>query len=705
MNRLKCFLAVLASVLIMGGCHSNLFDEVPPTGNGLLIKPCLVKEFSTELMLTDYLPQWEGADSLTSASNDVELIALKDDGSAFELKTASQSLLTTIEAWQAGRCLSFVVLRGRTQNDVWAYTSDCDADHLEVRFSQPAEEVVALWQNCRLPQSELHLSDDGLKLGVSIPKDARVMERSFIRVYAKTHDVRFNDVLVPLSKGGVVRDVQRLNRHDAQAQVLYSLMIDRFENGNPDNDRPLNRKDVRPEVDYQGGDLKGITHRIEQGFFDDLGVSTIWISPITQNPEDAWGYNQNPETRFSGYHGYWPIYTTKVDHRFGSEDELRELLRVAHEHHLNVILDYVANHLHINSPVLQAHPDWVTPLMLPDGRKNLGLWDEHRLTTWFDEHIPSLDLARDEVARPMVDSALHWVTAFDFDGFRHDACKHIPLNYWRLLTQKMRQRLGDKPLWQIGETYGSPELIGSYVKTGMIDAQFDFNIYHTALDVLTRGASLKRIVAVVDESQAAYGAHHTMGNITGNHDKARLISIAGGQLSPDEDHKAAGWLREIGVGDPIGYQKLGLIQALNMTIPGVPCIYQGDEYGEAGGNDPDNRRMMRFEEYNEKEMQQKALTQQLIRLRRSSMPLLYGDLKTLYADDDAWVFVRCYMGECTVVALNVSQHEKTIECGLGQELSGDHVLKSHFDQKLTLDARGMLQIELQPLAFDVWCNE
>ena len=84
------------------------------------------------------------------------------------------------------------------------------------------------------------------------------------------------------------------------------------------------------------------------------------------------------------------------------------MLAEAHKGEMNVILDYVANHLHINSPVLQEHPDWTTELMLPDGRKNIGLWDgETRLTTWFDEHIPTLDTRRDEVCEPMTDSALH----------------------------------------------------------------------------------------------------------------------------------------------------------------------------------------------------------------------------------------------------------------------------------------------------------
>ncbi len=478
-------------------------------------------------------------------------------------------------------------------------------------------------------------------------------------------------------------------------------MIDRFENGDPSNDAPLRRPDVLPQVDYQGGDLRGIAQRIESGFFDSLGVTTLWISPVTQNPRDAWGLNKEPFTRFSGYHGYWPIHTTRVDDRFGTSDDLHALLAVAHAHGMNVILDYVANHLHIHSPVLQAHPDWVTPLYLPDGRKNLELWDDERLTTWFDEHIPTLDLERPEVCGPMTDSALYWVAEYDLDGFRHDACKHIPENYWRMLTRKMKQRFPDRDLWQIGETYGSPELIGSYVRSGMIDAQFDFNVYHTALDVLTRGRSVRHLAAVAEQSLAAYGAHHTMGNITGNHDKARLISLAGGALSPDEDHKAAGWTREVGVGDSIGYRKLALIQALNCTLPGVPCIYQGDEYGEPGANDPDNRRMMRFDGYSPREQAQRELTRALVGLRRTSMPLLYGDMTTLALTDEVWIFARAYMGEFVIVALNTGNRPQQAECILPARFDENRKLKANFGAAFGFRPDGRLCVELPAAGFEI----
>ena len=683
----------------LAACNGALFTEVAPEATGAPIVPMRLAAGTQQHFLTDYLPTWDGADSLTVEGDFLTLNSLQEDWSEFEVTSPDKAFVTTIEAWKDGQKCSIVALKGERNEHAHIFTGGELMRMVAVEASMRPIEVVAMWQNCRLPEQYVVRGEESFE--VLIPRDAAQCERSFLRIYAATPDGLFNDVLVPLKRGRVVSSTADLTRHDHEAQILYSLMIDRFQDGKAENNKPLNRADVLPQADYQGGDLKGITQKIKEGFFTDLGMTTIWISPITQNPEDAWGLNQTPYTRFSGYHGYWPIYTTVVDHRFGTEEELREMLSTAHEHNLNVVLDYVANHLHINSPVLQEHPDWVTPLILADGRKNLGLWDEQRLTTWFDEHIPSLDHERVEVVEPMTDSAVYWMQNFDFDGFRHDACKHIPLNYWRTLTKKMKRAVPEKNLWQIGETYGSPELIGSYVRSGMINAQFDFNVYHTALDVLTRGHSVKALANVVEQSLAAYGAHHTMGNITGNHDKGRLISLAGGTLDPDEDHKLAGWTRTIEVGDPVGYKKLALINALNMTIPGVPCIYQGDEYGEPGGNDPDNRRMMRFEGYNEAEQAELATTRQLTSLRREHLPLIYGDLFTLQLTEKVWAYLRVYMGEWVVVVLNTGDEDATVECVLPKGIDLNQPLKAEFGHTFTCAADGRLTVEVKGNAFEI----
>ena len=659
------FLACAALVSLFAvHCMSSNVDAKFELGNSTAVVPMTVKCGTTSHYLTDYYPYWVGADDVTSADARIALNNTSGDWAEFELTTMAEVLVSTIDVWHNDSALSIVVLGGnRDTKGSYMSTTAVEDGRIVVEATAPVVEAIALWQNNRIDSVEI----EGSTIRVAVPEYAKNYERSVVRIFAASEAGRFNDILLPLEFGNVVTDAKDIRRQDSQSQVLYSLMIDRFNNGNTENDWKINSPEVLDKVDYQGGDLAGITAKIEDGFFADLGITTIWISPITQNPYDAWGQNVDPDTKFSGYHGYWPIYSTVVDKRFGTEEELRAMLDKAHSSEMNVILDYVANHLHINSPVLQEHPDWTTDLILPDGRENIALWDEQRLTTWFDKHIPTLDLEREEVCEPMTDSALHWVRNFDFDGYRHDACKHIPLNYWRMLTHKMKSEMPDRPMWQIGETYGSVELIGSYVKTGMIDSQFDFNLYHTSRDVIVdTNRSMRDIANVVEESEAAYGSHHTMGNITGNHDKPRFISIAGGDMPLwGIDDKAEGWHREVVVGDmEKGHAGLQLMKAIIATVPGVPCIYQGDEYGVPGANDPDNRDMMTFEGYNDYQLKEYAQTQALLKYRRGSMPLMYGDIRTLYVDDAAWVFLRHYMGEWVVVAMNVRGEATTVNATL-----------------------------------------
>ncbi|MBQ5736601.1 MAG: hypothetical protein IIW97_01800 [Alistipes sp.] len=651
--------AVAALSFVAVSCATN--EAKFALGDNAPVVPMGIAKGETTHYLTDYYPQWVGAENITTADERLTLENLSGDWSEFAVKTDAETLVSTIEVYHDGKPLSIVVLGGKRDTEGSYMSTMWETEgRIGVFANKSVKGAVAVWQNNVIEDVLV----DGALISVAIPAEAKNFDRSVVRIFAASETGRFNDVLVPLQRGVVVTNADDIRRTDHQSQILYSLMIDRFNNGNTANDWKINSPEVLDKVDYQGGDLAGITAKINDGFFQDLGITTIWISPITQNPYDAWGQNVNPDTKFSGYHGYWPIYSTVVDKRFGTEDELREMLSTAHGSNMNVILDYVANHLHINSPVLQEHPDWTTNLILPDGRENIALWDEQRLTTWFDKHIPTLDLEREEVCEPMTDSALHWVKNFEFDGYRHDACKHIPLNYWRMLTHKMKSAMPERNMWQIGETYGSVELIGSYVKSGMIDSQFDFNLYHNSRDVIVDdGRSMRLIAATVEESEAAYGSHHTMGNITGNHDKPRFISLAGGDMPLwGIDDKAEGWHREVVVGDmDKGHAGLQLLKAIITTVPGVPCIYQGDEYGVPGANDPDNRDMMTFEGYNDYQMKEYAQTQALLKYRRSSMPLMYGDFRTLYVDDEAWVFLRHYMGEWAVVAMNVRGTEKRIE--------------------------------------------
>jgi glycosidase len=581
--------------------------------------------------------------------------------------------------WENGEKGSIILINRKISDD-WKnapalVTSGFNAGSFFVRcVKNDLENFVILWQNTVLDSSFYILSDSLIE--ITIPDNARQRKRSYIRMISSNKYGVSNDLFVPLNYGKIISKQSQLSRTDKQGMIMYFLMIDRFNNGSKANDMPVNDTMILPKVNYYGGDLQGVIDKIKSGFFDSLGVNTIWLSPVSQNPFDAWGLFPNPQTKFSGYHGYWPLYNTQIDVRFGNSDIFKKLIDDAHGRGINVILDYVANHVHISSPTYQQHPDWVTPDTTPDGRPNFELWDEFRLTTWFDRHIPTLDLERPEVTDAMTDTALYWIDNYALDGYRHDATKHIPEIYWRTLIRKMKQRYPDRNVYQIGETYGSPELINSYVKTGMLDGQFDFNLYDaiiwTLADNWSGSASMEWIATILGKSLRTYGYHNLMGIISGNQDRPRFISLAGGSLKPDEDSKVAGWMREIGVGDSIySYSRLKMLQAFMLTLPGIPCIYYGDEYGMPGANDTDNRRMMKFDEYSP--MQRDVLNnmRSLIALRKNNMSLIYGDLVPLFIDKDVIVYERVYMGEYVITAFNKGTEER--EFSVTEALSGKEI--------------------------------
>ncbi|MBL4905616.1 MAG: alpha-amylase, partial [Flavobacteriaceae bacterium] len=466
--------------------------------------------------------------------------------------------------------------------------------------------------------------------------------------------------LIPLEKGTIITNVSKLNRTDFHSQIMYFLLVDRFVDGNKKNTKKVNDPEILPKANYYGGDLQGVLDKIKDGYFTDLGINTVWLSPIAQNPEGAFGLWPEPRTKFSGYHGYWPTSSTKIDHRFGDEKVFKELIAEAHKKGLNVLLDYVANHVHQEHPLYKNHKDWATNLYLPDGTMNTEKWDEHRLTTWFDTFLPTLDFSKKEVVEKMTDSAVFWVTNYKLDGFRHDATKHIQLDFWRTLTKKVKLQV-ERPIYQIGETYGSPDLIRSYVNTGMLDAQFDFNLYDASVQAFANPSyDFKNLANTLQKALDYYGSHHLMGNISGNQDRARFISYASGDVRFDEDAKKAGWTRTIGMSDTKAYNKLAMLQAFNLTTPGIPCIYYGDEYGSIGGNDPDNRKMMKFD-LNVHEQRLKKQITDLVNTRRNSMALQYGSTTIVRADKDVLIIKRQYFDEIATVIFNKSAQEFTFE--------------------------------------------
>lgn len=568
--------------------------------------------------------------------------------------------------------------------------------------TEEVENVIVFWENYQL---ETRFQDNIMSF--EIPANARNIDRSHIRAWTFNDNGKVsNDVLIPLSNGFVVQSTNELTRHDYHNWNMYFVLIDRFKDGNPANTKKVDDPQIHPKANYYGGDFAGIIQKIQDGYFEEIGVNTLWLSPITLNPEGAYGLwdKGGVTTTFSGYHGYWPISSSELDHRFGTEEEFRELLEVAHENEMSVILDYVANHVHEEHPVYQRNPDWATDLYLPDGRMNTELWDEQRLTTWFDTFMPTLDFSRPEVIETMTDSALFWVKEYDLDGFRHDATKHIQLEFWRTLTRKIKDSVTiptGKQIFQIGETYGSRELIASYINSGMLDAQFDFNIYDAGLNTFGQGNSFEGLQTQLQESFNYYGYHNLMGYISGNHDKTRFITLTSGEVSWSEDGKLAGWTREIEDPKAFAYDRLSMFHAFNQTIPGIPVTYQGDEYGQPGANDPDNRRWMEFEEgeLSSPELRNRSIYTKLTGLRNSEMALTFGDFQFHSVSENTLAYSRAYFEKQVIAAFNKSDKEEVIEIELRDEFDYS-TLQAQFGHSFIIE-EGTLTVTLPANSFEI----
>jgi glycosidase len=190
-----------------------------------------------------------------------------------------------------------------------------------------------------------------------------------------------------------------------------------------------------------------------------------------------------------------------------------------------------------------------------------------------------------------------------------------------------------------------------------------------------------------------------MGNISGNHDIARFISYAGEDLKFSDDDKESGWKRNIKVKNKVGYQKLSQLMAFITTIPGVPVLYYGDEIGMPGAGDPDNRRMMKFDQLSPEESKQLELTKQLFNLRKTTMALLYGDFDLLKADDKVMAYARYYFDSAAIVFFNKDNKKIKYKVVLPKDYARSN-LKKHFNGKFSLNNNELI-IELEAHSFEI----
>lgn len=454
--------------------------------------------------------------------------------------------------------------------------------------------------------------------------------------------------------------------------VLYFAFIDRFANGDHDNDRPLGDEGILPPANYFGGDLAGLRQRLEDGYFTRLGVNAIWLSPFLRNPDRAYRDALPPHRLFSGYHGYWPVSDTEVDPRFGTLQDVRAVVDAAHARGIRVLFDMVYNHVHEDHAAVRANPDWIIPVTLPDGRRNIRLFDEFPLTTWFDDFLPDINYGSRAAAEWQIARTVAMVKATGVDGFRLDAVKHVPHPFWAMLRRALapiEAERGER-FYLVGESIDSRRKINEFVAPSMLDGQFDFPLYWAVRGALAEERDgYDRLEAELARGEREYWDDSIHSTLLGNHDFSRFLAYAEDAFAGGRDEKEVGWNDPPQVKDPASYERLKRAFTFLYAIRGVPLVYYGDEVGMTGAHDPDNRRPMPWGDQVLPE--QRGVHDHVARLgvvRAAHPALRYGMRRGLISERERLAFLRHHFEDAVVACWNRGA-ASTFRMAVGPEIA------------------------------------
>ena len=504
---------------------------------------------------------------------------------------------------------------------------------------------------------------------------------------------------------------------DWRDAVIYMAMTDRFVNADKAGDATPTMG-VDPRLDFHGGDLQGIAARVKDGTFDKLGVRALWLSPFHRNPAGAWLADDGVH-KVMGYHGYWPVRAREVEPRIGGDAALSALVAEAHAHGIRVLQDFVVNHVHRDHEYFQAHPDWFRTGCVC-GSNNCD-WTTHRLDCLFADYLPDVDWTVPAVSEQYADDAAWWLDRFDLDGLRVDAVKHVEDACALNLTARIRDEFeaAGTRVFLTGETamgwsdcglqcnadqYGT---IARYIGPLALDGQADFVLYH-AVPYRVFSSDEKGMIHVdywTKQSQLQYPAGAIMTPYIGSHDTSRFVTLAS-YRGQDQAHNASipgnKWTSIAAAppdAEPYARHRLGL--AWLYTVPGAPMVYYGDEYGEWGGADPNNRVDWRGGMTLAAEEQATLDRARALGAARRELPALRrGTYVSVYSSEDSLLFARQAGNDVALVALSKNPAPATIAApippGLGlsdgtvlkDRLGGANVTVTNKSVTIMLPARG-----------------
>ncbi|MGX9872001.1 pullulanase-type alpha-1,6-glucosidase [Streptomyces cellulosae] len=429
-------------------------------------------------------------------------------------------------------------------------------------------------------------------------------------------------------------------RHDLTREQFYFVLPDRFANGDPRNDRGgltgsrlAHGYDPTDKGFYQGGDLKGLTQRLD--YIKGLGTTAIWLAPIFENqPVQGTGKDAS-----AGYHGYWITDFTQVDPHFGTNQDLETLVDKAHAKGMKVFFDVITNHTADVVDYEEKSYDYLSkgafPYLTKDGvpfddsdyadgtRKFPGVdagtfprtpvvpaaKKRLKVPSWLNDTsmyhnrgdstfagesaeygdfsgLDDLWTERPEVVDGMEKIYQRWVRDFDIDGFRIDTVKHVNMEFWTQWATALdayAAKHGRDDFFMFGEVFSSDtDVTAPYVTQGRLDATLDFPFQEAARTYASLSGSAKKLASVFgDDFKYTTDKANAYEQVTflGNHDMGRI-----GTFLKQDNPEAS---------DAELLRRAMLANELMFLSRGNPVVYYGDEQGFTGaGGDKDARQTL-----------------------------------------------------------------------------------------------------------------
>lgn len=423
---------------------------------------------------------------------------------------------------------------------------------------------------------------------------------------------------------------------DWDEAVVYFMMTDRFFDGNKSNNTAsgANTYGENPGL-YHGGDFAGVTAKLK--YLQDLGVNTIWITPIVENIKGVAVTDEGSEDvpYNAAYHGYWASDFTKLNPTLGTTEEFKTMISEAHKRGMRIMVDIVVNHAGYGTESTFAD-------MLRD--KSVSEGD---IKSW-QSGLPDFATENADVRAKLVEWQTAWMKDYGVDYFRVDTVKHVDSTTWAALKNSTTKV--NSSFKMIGEYFGAGYASnGSSLGTGQMDADLDFDFNDQATSFVS--GNISSVEKFLSARNSALNNTYMTGQFLSSHDedgfKAALMKGKG--YTKDEATSAA------------------LVAAtLQLTAKGIPVIYYGEEVGLSGLNNypyQTNRYDMDFNLATDDNVTYQHY-KNLLRIRNAYTDVFARGSRTVVAgsDEECYdVVSRSYGGTTLYVGMNIKDTVKEVK--------------------------------------------